>query len=168
MKKFLLPALIATLALTACNKPADTPAEPKADTAPVSTPDTNNTPTPPEQHAQDKAHDHAHGEAHTHDHAEHGHAHDHAHEHHEGDKYQCGDKTVHISVHDHEGEMEAHLTADNVQYDLASDVQTKGRYTTNDSIQGDDKGMALTLDGDKATITTLDDKAILDCTKTNS
>lgn len=155
MKKILLPALIATLMLSACNKPADTPSEAKTDT-PVATPQTNNTPAPPEQHA----HSHDHDDKHDHSHDAHDHSHDHT-----GDKYQCGDKTVHIMVHEHEGETEAQLTADNVQYDLAEDVQTKGRFTTDDSLNGDDKGMALTLNGDTAKITTLDDKVILDCKK---
>lgn len=163
MKKSLFIALIATFALSACNKPADTD---KADTAQVATPQTNNTPTPPEQHAHDHSdkHEnddkHEHGDDHDHDH------HDHAHS--AGDKYQCGDKSVQIMLHDHEGETEAHLIADNVEYDLSEDVQTKGRFTSDDSLQGDDKGMALILDGDKAKITTLDDKVILECAKATS
>ena len=148
MKKILLPALIATLMLSACNKAAENPTEPKADT-PIAAPQTNNTPTPPEQHA----HDHAHDDKHSH--------------HHEGDKYQCGDQTIHIVVHDHDGEIEAHLTSDNVTYDLNEDVQTKGRFTTDDGIFGEDKGMALILDGDNAKVTTLDDKVVLDCKKAN-
>lgn len=180
MKKILIPALAITLGLTACQKAEETPAEPKAETT-----------TATEQTA---THDHAHGEhdhehkdgehSHDHDHDDHAehnhdhkhgeHAHDHSHDHAhgdghhhhaDGDKYQCGDKTAHIAVHNHEGEIEAHLTTDDITYDLAQDVQTKGRFTSDDSIAGDDKGMALTIDGDKAKITTLDDTVIVECTK---
>lgn len=160
MKKILIPALAITLGLTACQKPAETSAEPQAETA-----------TTTEQTA---THDHVHGE-HDHEHKDSEHAHDHAHGEHghhhhhhaDGDKYQCGDKTVHIVVHNHEGEIEAHLTADDITYDLNQDVQSKGRFTTDDSIAGDDKGMALTIDSDKAKITTLDDTVIAECTKAN-
>lgn len=165
MKKIIALSLVATLGLTACEKPASQPTE-KTETA---TPQTNTTPTPPEQHAQDQAqagHDHAHGDhAHTehshegHDHAGHNHAH-----HPEGDKYQCGDKTIHIVVHDHEGEIEAHLTQDDITYDL--NETEKGKFISNDdSIDGSEKGMALKLDGNKATVSTLSDKVLLDCTK---
>lgn len=172
-RKLLVVSLIATLTLTACQKAEETPAEPKAETT-----------APAEQTA---THDHAHGEhdhehkdgehSHDHDHDDHkhgehahdhshDHAHDNGHHHHaDGDKYQCGDKTAYIAVHNHEGEIEAHLTTDDITYDLAQDVQTKGRFTSDDSIVGDDKGMALTIDGDKAKITTLDDTVIVECTK---
>lgn len=175
MKKIIALSLVATLGLTACEKPASQPTE-KTETA---TPQTNTTPTPPEQHAQDQAqagHTHEHGE-HGHDHA-HGHeGHDHAgHDHatagreqvhnHEpaGDKYQCGDKIIHIAIHDHEGEIEAHLTQDDITYDL--NESEKGKFVSNDdSIDGGEKGMALKLDGNKATVSTLSDKVLLDCTK---
>lgn len=163
MKKIIALSLVATLGLTACEKPASQPAE-KTETA---TPQTNTTPTPPEQHAQDQTkqegehgeHNHAH-EGHGHDHA-HG---DHAHDHGKGDKYQCGDKVIHIATHDHEGEIEAHLTQDDITYDL--NEAEKGKFVSDDdSIDGSDKGMVLKLDGNKATVSTPDDKVLLDCTK---
>lgn len=199
MKKLLLPTLIMTFALSACQKPEESAkptetAEPaKTQTADTPAPTTENTapstenPTPKaEEHKHDEhKHDnekHEHdakqkhddkqshaGGDHDHKHDGHDHAHDHAghdHSHHDGDKYQCGDKTIHIAIHDHEGEPEAHITADDITYDLNPDVQTKGRFTSSDdSISGNDKGMALTINGNKAKVTTLDDKVLLDCTK---
>ncbi|MDO4897320.1 MAG: hypothetical protein Q3971_08155 [Moraxella sp.] len=162
MKKFLIPALAVTIGLSACQKPADTPAEAQSSPAQTDTPQANapqadsTSATTPEQHS------HAHGE-HAHDHSHAGHDHSHAYDHEE--KFQCGDKTVYLTIHDHEGEIEAHLTVDNITYDLEQDVQNKGRFTTDDGIQGDDKGMALVLDGDNAKITALDDSVLLDCTK---
>lgn len=174
MKKIIALSLIATLGLTACEKPSQ-PTE-KTETA---TPQTNTTPTPPEQHAQDQAQ-----AGHTHEHGEHGHDHAHGHEGHDhtghdhatagreqvhnhepaGDKYQCGDKTIYIATHDHEGEIEAHLTQDDITYDL--NETEKGKFVSNDdSIDGTEKGMALKLDGNKATVSTLTDKVLLDCTK---
>ncbi|STZ56172.1 Uncharacterised protein [Moraxella lacunata] len=159
-RKLLVVSLIATLTLTACQKAEETPAEPKAETT------TQQTATHDHAHGEhDHEHkdgEHAHDHSHDHAHGEHGHHH---HHHADGDKYQCGDKTAHIAVHNHEGEIEAHLTTDDITYDLAQDVQTKGRFTSDDSIVGDDKGMALTIDGDKAKITTLDDTVIVECTK---
>lgn len=179
MKKLLLPTLIMTLALSACQKPEE-PAKP-AETAEPAKTQTADTPAPTENTAsstenpapkaeghQHDEHNHAHA-GHDHKHDGHDHAHNHAghdHSHHDGDKYQCGDKTVHIVVHNHDGELEAHITDDDITYDLNPDVQTKGRFTSSDdSITGDNKGMALTLDGNKAKVTTLDDKVLLDCTK---
>lgn len=178
MKKLLLPTLIMTLALSACQKPEETakPAEKSAEPAKTQTTDT---PAPTENtapKAETPAHDkHEHGDKHEHAHGDHKHdGHDHAHHnhaghdhsHHDGDKYQCGEKTVYIAVHEHEGEPEAHITADDITYDLDPDVQSKGRFTSSDdSVAGDNKGMALTLDGNKAKVTTLDDKVLLDCTK---
>lgn len=191
MKKLLLPTLIMTLALSACQrteepaKPAETAEPAKTQTADTPAPNTEN-PAPNTENPTPKAEEHKHDEhkhdnekhehddkqshaGHDHKHDGHDHAHDHAghdHSHHDGDKYQCGDKTIHIAVHDHEGEPEAHITADDITYDLNPDVQSKGRFTSsNDSVAGDDKGMALTMSGNKAKVTTLDDKVLLDCTK---
>lgn len=168
MKKILIPTLAIALGLTACQKAEETPAKPQAETT------TEQTAT--HDHAHDEqTHEHSHDHVeHDHEHSEHvhEHSHDHTHDEHghhhhhaDGDKYQCGDKTAHIAVHNHEGEIEAHLTADDITYDLAQDMQTKGRFISDDSIAGDDKGMALTIDGDKAKITTLDDTVIVECTK---
>lgn len=168
MKKLLIAGLSLALLTTACQKPAEKPADAPTETKAQSpAPAEPTQPAHPEgEHKEGEHHNHNHGD-HKHDHAGHNHAgHDHAQP--EGDKFTCGDKTVHIVVHDHEGEIEAHITADNITYDLAEDVQTKGRFTSDDSIAGDNKGMVLTLNGDNAKITTLDDKALLDCTKAKS
>lgn len=173
MKKLLIAGLSLALLATACQKPAEKPADAPTETKAQSPAPAGDKPAEPTQpahpegeHKEVEHHNHNHGD-HKHDHAGHNHAgHDHAHP--EGDKFTCGDKTVHIVVHDHEGEIEAHITADNITYDLAEDVQTKGRFTSDDSIAGDNKGMVLTLNGDNAKITTLDDKALLDCTKAKS
>ncbi|WP_066803601.1 hypothetical protein [Moraxella oblonga] len=158
MKKIIALSFVAMLGLTACEKPTSQPTE-KTETA---TPQTNTTPTPPEQHAQDNAH-----AGHTHEHDDHAHeghnheGHDHASH---GDAYQCGDKTIHIAIHEHEGEHEAHLTQDDITYDL--NESENGKFISDDdSIDGSEKGMALKLDGNKATVSTPDDKVLLDCTK---
>lgn len=172
MKKILATSLVALLALTACEKkPAEQPETPtteapKTETpAPASQPVDAQNPFPNQSTAPaeaptaqpDQAHDHSHE---GHDHAGHEHTH-----HGAGDAYQCGDKTFHIAVHDHEGEKEAHITADNITYDLSEDVQSEGRFTSDNSIADDNKGMALVVTGDKVKITTLDDKPLFDCTK---
>ncbi len=170
MKKILIPALALTLGLTACQKPAEdtknetTNETPTQATTEPTPPTTDATPThDPEIAEGEEQHDHA-DDDHSHD--GHNHAHDgHNHDHDNGDAYQCGDKTTYIAVHDHEGETEVLLTADDITYDLSQDVQTKGRFTTNDSIVGDDKGMALVMNGNQVKITTLDDKLLLDCIK---
>lgn len=169
MKKILIPALALTLGLTACQKAEETPTEPKTETA-----------APAEQAT---THDHAHGEHHNHehkdskhnnehgDHAEHDHdhAHDHGdhahHHHHDGDKFQCGDKSVSIAVHNHEGEIEAYLTADDITYDLNQDPNDKKRFTTDEGIEGDGKPMTLNLDGNKAQVLGANNATLLDCTK---
>ena len=171
MKKILIPALALTLGLTACQKAEETPTEPKTETA-----------APAEQAT---THDHAHGEHHNHehkdskhnnehgDHAEHDHDHDHAHDHgdhahhhhHDGDKFQCGDKSVSIAVHNHEGEIEAYLTADDITYDLNQDPNDKKRFTTDEGIEGDGKPMTLILDGNKAQVLGANNATLLDCTK---
>lgn len=178
MKKLLIAGLSLAVLTTACQKsaekPADTPAQPKAESPATPAPANDKhaepakaEPAPAGEHKEGEHHNHNHGDHKELDHAGHHHAgHDHAHP--EGDKFSCGDKTVHIVVHEHDGEIEAHITTDNITYDLAEDVQSKGRYTSDDSIAGDNKGMALTLNGDTAKITTLDDKALLDCTKAKS
>ena len=85
-----------------------------------------------------------------------------------GDKYECGKDSVQIVVHNHEGEKEAHLTKDNITYDLSEDVQSQGRFTSDDSIAGEDKGMVLVIGDNTAKVTTLDNKVLLDCTKSKS
>lgn len=158
MKKVLLATLVCSLALTACDKKENsepsTAQQSTTQSAPNSSPQTTQ-----HEHADHDKHDEHEHNAHDHNHDGHDHSHD------QGDAYQCADKTVYIAVHNHDGETVAHLTSDNITYDLNEDIQTKGRFTTDDSIAGEDKGMALVIDGNKAKITTLDDKVLLDCTK---
>lgn len=161
MKKILIPALMITLGLSACQKAEEAPTEPQAETAaPALT-----------THSHDE-HDHNDHAEHAHEHGEHAHSHDHAHDdghhhHHPADseKYQCGDKTIYIAVHNHDGDIEAHLTTDDITYDLEQDTQIKERFITDDSIAGDDKGMVLTIDGNTAKITTQDNTVITECIK---
>ncbi|WII94597.1 hypothetical protein LU276_06075 [Moraxella haemolytica] len=154
MKKIILPTMMLALALTACEQK---PAEPVTDSE-VAVTDIHDKDHSDDEHAHDE---HAHDE-HSHDHA------GHDHHHHEGDQFQCGDQTVHIVVHEHEGEMEAHLTADDIVYDLNQDDKDKKRFNTNEGIEGNNKPMTLVLDGDKAQILKADNSALLDCTKIHS
>lgn len=176
MKKIILTSLIATLALTACDKKqAEAPAETTTTEAATPVTEAANTSenTADTQHNHD--HDYAHDHSHEHDdHAEHDHDHDHAHDHgdhahhhhhHDGDKFQCGDKNINIAVHNHEGEIEAHLTADDITYDLNQDPNDKKRFTTDEGIEGDGKPMTLILDGNKAQVLGANNAALLDCTK---
>lgn len=157
MKKTLLIGLVGVLALTACDK-KDTPVNestPQTTQTQSTTQATPEASTPKQTSSSETHHDHAHDH---HDHA-------HGHHHNQGDAYQCGDKTIYIAIHEHDGEKEAHLTSDNITYDLNEDIQTKGRFTTDDGISGEDKGMALVVDGKTAKITTLDDQPLLECQK---
>lgn len=161
MKKILLASLMATFALTACqkDKEAEKPAEPakEAATAPATTD------AKADAHTE---HEHKHGEHDKHDHEGHDHAHgDHDHRHHEGDKFQCGDKAIQIVVHDHNGKVMTHLTADDITYDLDQDANDKTRFITQNGIEGENKAMTLVLDGDKAQVLKADNSTLLDCTK---
>lgn len=160
-KSAALTALLLSLGLltTACQKQEDTPA-PAENTAPVQA----ETPAPAQTDAQsddhDDHHDHDHDDGHDHDHDHEGHAH----HHHEGDAYSCGDKTVHIAVHDHEGETEAHATIDDIEYDLHPDTDKPNQYISHeDGINGN--GMSMTLDGNNAVFTSMDGKTLLVCEK---
>lgn len=157
MKKLLIASMIATLALTACQK-QEAPAEPKAETK-----TTEQAPAKPADPAP-KAEEHKEGEHnHAHDHAGHNHAgHDH---HHDGEAYQCGDKKVGIVVHNHEGEMEAHAIIDDIEYDMPADANKPNHYTSPE--EGlNNQGMVLVLADNKATFSSLDGKTtLLDCTK---
>ncbi|ALT07509.1 hypothetical protein [Moraxella bovoculi] len=172
MKKIILTSLVATLALTACDKKqAEAPAETTTTKAAPATEAANTSEnTADTQHNHDHAHDHDHSHEHD-DHAEHDHNHDHAHDHgdhahhHDGDKFQCGDKSINIAVHNHEGEIEAHLTADDITYDLNQNLNDKKRFTTNEGIEGDGKPMTLILDGNKAQVLGANNATLLDCTK---
>ncbi len=154
MKKILLASLIATLTLTACEKQSQQTAaeqpQPVQSTVAAETPDA----------IEDSA-DHQ-----DHDHDEHDHEHDHAghmHSHDEGDAYQCGSKTIHIAVHDYEGETEAHLTDDSIVYDLNQDPDNPARFTTDNGIENN-QPMTLTIDGNNARVAS-NNRVLLDCTK---
>lgn len=153
MKKIILTSLVATLALTACDKKqAEAPAE--TTTTEAAAPATEVAST------SDNTTDTNHGHDHAHDHGDHAH-----HHHHDGDKFQCGDKSVSIAVHNHEGEIEAYLTADDITYDLNQDLNDKKRFTTDEGIEGDGKPMTLILDGNKAQVLGANNATLLDCTK---
>lgn len=147
MKKLILASLATTLALTACGKKEETKA------AEVQT-------QAEHKHNEHDGHDHK-----EHDHDHHGHDHAHDHHHHAGDKFQCGDKSVNIAVHNHDGEIEAHLTADDITYDLSQDTHNEKRFITDDGIEGEDKPMTLVLDGDNAQVLKADNSVLLDCKK---
>lgn len=154
MKKLLIPtfALAFVFGLTACQQPA----EPKKE----ETKTIEQAPAKEGEHAHDHKHEHE-GHDHNHAHGDHDHAgHDH---HHEGEAYQCGDKKVNIVVHNHDGEMEAHATIDDIEYDLPADADKPNHYVTKEGLN--DQGMTLHLEGDKATFTGADDKPLLDCQK---
>lgn len=160
-KSAVLTALLLSLGLltTACQKQENTPA-PAENTAPVQA----ETPAPAQTDAQsddhDDHHDHDHDDGHDHNHSHERHAH----HHHEGDSYSCGDKTVHIAVHDHEGETEAHATIDDIEYDLHPDTDKPNQYISHeDGINGN--GMSMTLDGNNAVFTSMDGKTLLVCEK---
>lgn len=168
--------------LVACQKPTEqnTPdtatTEQATDTATTTTPVTEQTQSH-DHHDHDHDHDDKHDDKHDHDHDDHahdhshaGHDHDHAHDHahSKGDAYQCtNNQTVHAVVHNHEGELEAHLTHQDITYDLNPDPQAKNRYTDDDNIYENDKrGMAVTFEEKRIVVTTLDGKeTLLDCTK---
>lgn len=154
MKKILLASLIATLTLTACEKQSQQTA--------AEQPQPTQTTVAAEAHdAMEDSADHQ-----DHDHDEHDHEHDHAghmHSHDEGDAYQCGSKTIHIAVHDHEGETEAHLTDDSIVYDLNQDPDNPARFTTDNGIENN-QPMALAIDGNNARVTS-NNRVLLDCTK---
>lgn len=153
MQKTLLCALIVSLGLVACQKPAEAPKQAEASSS---------------QSAAETHHDHsAHQHEHTHDEAHH-HGHDHAHhghDHHhdEGDVFACDNgKNARIVIHDHDGEIEAHATIDDITYDLAQDASQKDTYTTQDGIN--DQPTQMTITDNKAIFTDKDQQTLLTCT----
>ncbi|MDO4250937.1 MAG: hypothetical protein Q4C68_05455 [Moraxella sp.] len=156
MKKILIPTLLITLGLTACQKQEEAPV---ADTQTTQTTTTESAPattTEPTTQA-DSAQPATTADAHAgHDHSADEHNHDHA----EGDKYQCDNgKSVSIAIHNHEGEMEAYATIDDVAYDL---IQEGNDYVspTESFVQGQ-TGMKLSLTDGKATFSSLDGATVL-------
>lgn len=171
MKKLLLASLALSLTLTACNKQeASAPSKPEVATQPAEhTHDHDKHKDGEQQNGEQGEHkdgEHKEGE-HAHDHA-HGEHEGHAHQHHAGDTYKCdNDKTVAIAIHDHEGEIEAHATIDDVEYDLHPEDGKKDTYISKE--EGiNDKGMRMALADGKATFNDLDDKALLSCQKASS
>ena len=173
LSKLLLATVLAGLTLTACEQkpqettaPATTETPVKADEKAAATTETAEKDGEQHEH-NDKHEDHDHDDRHDHDgHDHHDHAHGHDHQH-EGAYYQCGDKKVRIVVHNHEGEIEAHLKTDDIEYDLNQDPANTDHYTTNDGIQGDNKPMTLILKDSTAKVVAADQSVLLDCTKTN-
>lgn len=161
-QKLLLASVIAALGLTACNKPAEKAAETPAATQQQATQPVATDADKQADNAKTEDHgdhdDHEHDDHDGHDHGEDGHMHSHD----DGITYQCGDKNINIAVHEHEGEIEAHVAYDGISYDFNKDPKAD-RYTTDDGIN--DKDNVLTIKGDKATITDANNKTILDCTK---
>lgn len=164
MKKLLLVSLLGAVMLSACGDKPEAPQEPAKSEATQATPQQNEQPktdaAPMEAHDNHDGHDHDEHDGHDHT------GHDHAHS--TGKAFQCGDKVVTIDVQEHEGEPEAHLTVDNITYDLEADVQAQGRFTSDDAISelgvSDDKGVALVIEENTAKLTTLDGAAIVECT----
>lgn len=142
--------LMALSALSACDKKE----------APVSEPVKENT-------SSTQIHNDHDGHGHDHDHDHHDHAgHNHSHAPSGSITYSCTNgSSIQVAIVEHEGESEAQLTHDGVIYDMSEDVQSKGRYTAEDSISGEDKGMALTINDTTAKLTSLDDRELLSCTK---
>lgn len=162
--KLLIAALLASFTLTACDKPAQDGGTTSSSVAKAADADKHehhdhNHDDKNEHHDdRDEHHDHEHDDEHKHEHG-----HDHHHD--DGDAYQCADKTVRIAIHNHEGEMEAHLTHDDIQYDLNQDPNNANLYTTNNGIQGDNKPMSLSIDGNKVKVLAADQSTLLDCVK---
>ncbi|OAV07491.1 hypothetical protein AO373_1188 [Moraxella catarrhalis] len=152
-QKLLLASVVAALTLTACSKPADESSQANTSAEQVASPASDDA----AEHATiQEEHDHAH--EHHDDHA--GHMHVHA----DGDAYQCGDQTVHIVVHNHEGEIEAHLNHDGIEYDFNQDPSNKNQYTSNHGF-ADNQKTILTIDGNKAVVTGDTNQVLLDCIK---
>ncbi|MPX77913.1 hypothetical protein C0206_02970 [Moraxella catarrhalis] len=153
-QKLLLASVVAALTLTACSKPADESSQANPSAEQVANPATLDSTA--EQATMQDEHTHAH--EHHDDHA--GHMHIHA----DGDAYQCGDQTVHIVVHNHEGEIEAHLNHDGIEYDFNQDPSNKNQYTSNHGF-ADNQKTILTIDGNKAVVTGDTNQVLLDCVK---
>ncbi len=147
MKKLLFVCLFGAMVLSACGDKTDTTQTPEK--KPETTQSTQPAPAEPTAPPADS---HA------------GHDHDHA----TGKAFQCGDKAVTINVYEHEGETEAQLTVDNITYDLLADVQSQGRFTSDDAISElgakEGQGTALIINADTAKLTTLDGNTITECT----
>lgn len=165
MKKLLIASLSLSLLLTACQKPEEKPADTTQSTTQNST---NSQAT--DAHAEHQASEQPNAQTSEatdthagHDHAGHDHAHNHAHD--QGDHYECeGGKMVDIVIRDNEGETEVGAIIDNIEYDLHPDSDKANQYISkNEGIN--DKGMILTLNGDKAVFTSLDNKPLLNCQK---
>ena len=151
MKKRLLSVGIVSgiLALSACDKKDPAPSEPPADqAAPTTDADTQ---SHSDTHSSEHAHESHEGHEHIHDNHTHG---DHSHHHAPKDSraYLCdNNKTVYVAVHDHEGEKEAHLTVDDIVYDLHPDTNNANHYVADDGVITG-KGMLLKINGDQVIV----------------
>lgn len=166
-QKFLILSLMTAIGLSACNKPSNEnqTAESTTKVETTATDSTQSTDATSTNTTDEKAGDELHHE--SDDHAAHAHdehaGHDHSQD---DDAYQCSDnKTVFIAIDNHEGEMEALFNYDDIGYEMNQDPANANRYTTDDGIQGDNKGMTLIIDGDKAKVVGSDNAVLLDCTK---
>lgn len=152
-QKLLLASVVAALTLTACSKPADESSQANTSAEQVASPASDDK----VEHSTMQE-DHTHAHEHHDDHA--GHMHVHA----DGDAYQCGDQTVHIVVHNHEGEIEAHLNHDGIEYDFNQDPSNKNQYTNHHGFSDNQKTI-LTIDGNKTVVTGDTNQVLLDCVK---
>ena len=80
------------------------------------------------------------------------------------DESSQANQTVHIVVHNHEGEIEAHLNHDGIEYDFNQDPSNKNQYTSNHGF-ADNQKTILTIDGNKAVVTGDTNQVLLDCVK---
>lgn len=161
MKKLIILGLSVALMATACKKQETT-----SESAPPAEPTTQTEPAPEKPQEPSEQSQEPTTEAHSHGDHNHGHNHDsHAAHHHEGDTYRCdNNKTINVAIHDHEGEIEAHATIDDIEYDLHPDTGKPNHYISQD--EGiNDQGMIMVLSDNTATFTSLDGKQLLNCTK---
>lgn len=147
MKALLIASLSLALLLSACKKQEEVSESAPAETA---------TTVVEEVHEEGDEHEHNHDHSHDHD------GEGHMHEHHEGKAYKCdNDKAITIAIHDHEGEIEAHATIENIEYDLHPVDGKENHFISNDEGIGN-KGMLMINESDSKTVfKSLDEKETL-------
>ncbi|MDO5652315.1 MAG: hypothetical protein Q4G13_09335 [Moraxella sp.] len=161
MKKIIVPVLLLTLVLSACNK-TDNQEQSNPQTAETTHSDTHeHDEHASEQHGEHE-HEHDHSSEHEHEHDEHdhsehaGHDHSHAdghnHAHTDGTAYSCdNNKTAYFDIKDNEGQKEALLTLDSIAYDLHPN--SDGDFVSNEGIQ-DGTGMIVKVNGNTLSVNT--------------
>lgn len=86
---------------------------------------------------------------------------------HGGEAYQCGDKKINILVHTHDdGDIEAHATIDDIEYDLGAVANQPNTYATEDGLNN--QGMKLEINGNEARFVGTDGKPLMTCQKASS